>query len=137
MSDGVYVYQFVTKHGSHNQASHGHGKGSVGGGGGGEAEREAKLQAAGNELNAKEAQAKANYKSAGAGDSPRAKEMLGEADGHAAVRASLGSKDKMDYTAGKARANATGASTASSMAYADGFLNAVNAGVSNYGDLSR
>ena len=36
MSDGVYVYQHVAKHGSHNQASHGKkGGGSAGGGGAG------------------------------------------------------------------------------------------------------
>ena len=37
MSDGVYVYQYVTKHGSHNQASHAGGKGggAIGGGGAG------------------------------------------------------------------------------------------------------
>ena len=35
MSDGVHVYQFVTKHGSHNQASHAGGKGGAAAGGGG------------------------------------------------------------------------------------------------------
>ncbi len=34
MSDGVHVYQFVTKHGSHNQASHAGGKGGAAAGGG-------------------------------------------------------------------------------------------------------
>ena len=34
MSDGVYVYQFVTKHGSHNQASHAGGKGGAAAGAG-------------------------------------------------------------------------------------------------------
>jgi hypothetical protein len=39
MSDGVHVYDYVVKHGSHNQAAHGKkGGGSAGGGAGGSAE---------------------------------------------------------------------------------------------------
>ena len=135
MSDGVYVYQFVTKHGSHNQASHAGGKGgaAVGGVDG----RDAQLEGAKNEMKAKHEQSMANYRSAGAGDSAHAQDSLGEADGYSAALQSVGSKSRMDWMRDRAIQNKTNASTFSSQAYARGFESSINWATMNFKGLEQ
>lgn len=99
--------------------------------------RQQQLSIASADLDNKENQAKANYRSAGSGNSPRAQEMLGEADGHASVRSALGSERKMDSVITTAKTNLDYASDASTKGYAQGFANAVRQGVMNYSALNK
>lgn len=124
----------VTKHGSHNQASHGHGKGGVGAGAG---ERDAQIEGAKSEMKAKHEQAMANYRSAGSGDSAHAQDSLGEADGYSAAAQSVGSKARMDWMRDRAIQNKTNASTFSSQAYARGFESAINWATMNFKGLEQ
>jgi len=99
--------------------------------------RSQQLSIASADLDNKENQARANYRSAGSGNSPRAQEMLGEADGHASVRSALGSERKMDSVITTAKTNMDYASDASTKGYAQGFKNAVQQGVMNYSALNK
>ena len=99
--------------------------------------RQQQLDIASADLTNKENQAKANYRSAGSGNSPTAMEALGEADGHASVRQALGSQRQMDSVITTAKTNMDYASDAPTKSYAQGFKNAVQQGVMNYSALNK
>ena len=132
MSDGVHVYDFVVKHQSHNQASHGKGGKGSGGGAGDSSEKELSEAREDLQNQADGAQA-ARGRPSGVWTEGQAKmrdeRLQGTRDGLLQAKHYVGAPDKME---GLKRIYPKSGSETS---YASGFADAIHSAVNQYGSL--